>query len=73
MATTRTRQQQDSGFAWTVLVASVIYNTLEITVFMCPSVLLIAWDEHFDASKAQLGAVGSLMSSMTSISGTRAL
>lgn len=64
-----TPQQRDSGFAWVVLLASFVYNTLEVTVYMSPSVFLMAWDEHFDATKTQLGAVGSLMSSMISVAG----
>ena len=63
------RQREDEGFAWIVLLACLFYNTLEVTVFMSPSILLMSWDEHFDSSKAQLGAVGSIMSSMTSIAG----
>ena len=63
------KQREDEGFAWIVLLACLVYNTLEVTVFMSPSILLMSWDEHFDSSKAQLGAVGSTMSSMTSIAG----
>ena len=59
---------QDHGYAWVILGVTLVYNTIEATVFMSPSVLLIAWDEHFTASKAQLGAVGSLMSSMACVS-----
>ena len=62
------KETQDRGYAWVILVVTLLYNLIEASVFMCPSVYLIAWDNAFDSTKARLGAVGSLMASMGCVS-----
>ena len=63
------RAQQDHGYAWAILVITVVYNSLEASLFLSPAVYLMYWDETFDVSKAQLGSLGSLMNSVASFTG----
>ena len=63
--------QPDKGFAWIILAVTLATNIIEASVFMSPAVYLVAWDNAFDVSKAELGLVGSMMNGMTCIAGKK--
>ena len=65
----RRKTEQDKGFAWIILIVTMVANMIEASVFMSPAVYLVAWDNAFDVSKAQLGLAGSLLNGMTCIAG----
>ena len=62
-------RQQDGGYAWVVLVVTLVYNTIEGSVFMSAAIYLMAWDETFDVTKAELGTLGSLLTCVAIFTG----
>ena len=61
--------EQDKGYAWVILVITLVTNIIEASVVMSPGIYILAWDKSFNATRAELGTTGSLLSGVTYLTG----